>query len=162
MTNEFMVDCGYPRCGCLECGPGIMCPRTRELYDRRMAAWRFGGFVLAALFAAAVLLVIATMQTRAHGPAKWIQDGAYKNAVGELCCGERDCGYFKSGTIVRVDGGYQVDAVFQVEHPTQGPIVFPVKGFVAYEHATPSPTGEYWACSWGGSLKCFFVPPPNS
>ena len=38
----------------------------------------------------------------------------------------------------------------------------PVKGFVETQHATPSPTGEYWACVWGGKLKCFFVPPPGA
>jgi hypothetical protein len=27
----------------------------------------------------------------AHDAAEWIQRGGYKNAIGELCCGERDC-----------------------------------------------------------------------
>lgn len=27
----------------------------------------------------------------AHGPAEWIERGGYTNAVGQLCCGERDC-----------------------------------------------------------------------
>ena len=26
-----------------------------------------------------------------HGPAEWIQEGRFRNAAGDLCCGERDC-----------------------------------------------------------------------
>jgi hypothetical protein len=114
------------------------------------------------LAVAAALLGGFLLSAQAHGPAKWVQDGKYKNALGELCCGERDCGMQESGNITRVQGGYQVDAVFRVEHPTGGPIPFTVKGFVKDEDATPSPTGDYWACSWGGMLKCFFAPLPGS
>jgi hypothetical protein len=110
---------------------------------------------------AAALLGGFLMSASAHGPAKWVQDGNYKNALGELCCGERDCGMQKSGTIVRVRGGYQVDAEFEAEYQGRA-VLFAVKGFVKDEDATPSPTGDYWACSWGGSLKCFFVPLPGS
>ena len=55
----------------------------------------------------------------AHGPAEWIQRGGYKNAAGELCCGERDCfeltdadvkvtpaGYFAISTIRSYQGGH--------------------------------------------------------
>jgi hypothetical protein len=114
------------------------------------------------LSAMAALVAVFSFSALAHGPAKWVQDGNYKNALGELCCGERDCGMQASGNITRVQGGYQVDAEFQVEHPVRGPILFRVKGFVKDEDATPSPTGDYWACSWGGSLKCFFAPLPGS
>jgi hypothetical protein len=110
---------------------------------------------------AAALLGGFLLSASAHGPAKWVQDGAYKNALGELCCGERDCGMQKSGTIVRVRGGYQVDAEFEAEYQGRA-VLFPIKGFVKDEDATPSPTGDYWACSWGGSLKCFFAPLPGS
>jgi hypothetical protein len=58
----------------------------------------------------AVFMMAMNNAARAHGPAQWIQDGHYKNQVGELCCGERDCGFFKSGTVEHVEGGYQVDA----------------------------------------------------
>lgn len=114
------------------------------------------------IFAAALVAAfLIPAQALAHGPAQWVQDGNYRNSVGELCCGERDCGFFKSGTIEHVEGGYRVDAVFQVEF--NGEVTtFPVKGFVRTEDATPSPTGEYWACVWGGQLKCFFAPPPGS
>ena len=118
--------------------------------------WSIIGLLVFALF-----MVAMAKAARAHGPAQWIQDGAYKNQVGELCCGERDCGFFKSGSIERVDGGYKVDADFQVEFGGTATVIH-VNGFVEDAHATPSPTGEYWACVWGGQLKCFFVPPPGS
>lgn len=108
----------------------------------------------------AAVLFLAVM-TMGHGPAEWIERDSYKNAAGELCCGERDCGYFKSGHIEHVDGGYEVDADFQVEIADRQTVMH-VKGFVPNTEATPSPTGEYWACVWGGKLKCFFVPPPGS
>jgi len=37
------------------------------------------------------LLMLLTSPALAHGQAKWVQDGNFKNAVGELCCGARDC-----------------------------------------------------------------------
>lgn len=96
-----------------------------------------------------------------HGPAQWIQDGNYKNAVGELCCGERDCGLLKSGSVKHVEGGYEVDADFEGQKDGET-FVFHVNQFVPESKSTPSPTGDYWACAWGGELKCFFVPPPGS
>jgi hypothetical protein len=102
------------------------------------------------------------LPANAHGPAKWIQDGAYKNAYNQLCCGENDCGLMSSGTVVRVQGGYQVDAIFTGRNKQGAEFSFPVKGFVKDEDATPSPTGEYWACSWGGTLKCFFIVLPGA
>ena len=109
----------------------------------------------------ATALICLALPALAHGPAEWIQRGNYKNSVGELCCGERDCGFFKSGIVEHVEGGYQVDADFQVESNGSVTLIH-IKGFVREQDATPSPTGEYWACSWGGQLKCFFVPPPGA
>lgn len=112
--------------------------------------------------AIAALVAAFSFSASAHGPAKWVQDGQYKNAIGELCCGENDCGLFVSGSILRVSGGYQVDAEFEGVSRAGAKFRFPVKGFVKDQDATPSPTGEYWACSWGGSLKCFFFPLPGA
>jgi hypothetical protein len=112
--------------------------------------------------AMAVLWAVFLCPVQAHGPARWVQDGQYKNALGELCCGENDCGRQVSGKIVRVQGGYQVDAEFEGINRAGATFVFPVKGFVKDEDATPSPTGDHWACSWGGKLKCFFAPLPGS
>ena len=94
----------------------------------------------------------------AHGPAEWIQRGGYKNAAGELCCGERDCGFHVGGTIRYENGGYRVDADFQVG---SGPsaIIIHVQEFVPEAEATPSPDGSFWRCYWGGKRKCFFAPP---
>lgn len=94
----------------------------------------------------------------AHGPAQWIQDGNYKNAAHEMCCGEADCGFYKSGTIEHTADGYEVDADFQVEYRGTVTLIH-IKELIPEEDATPSPTGEYWACSWGGKRRCFFVPP---
>jgi hypothetical protein len=117
-------------------------------------------FITALLFAA--FLGGFLLPVWGHGPAKWVQDGNYKNAVGELCCGENDCGLMTSGVVVRVQGGYQVDALFTGKNRQGVEFIFPVTGFVKDEDATPSPTGDYWACSWGGALRCFFVVLPGS
>ena len=37
-----------------------------------------------------------------------------------------------------------------------------IKETVPFDEATPSPTGTYWRCYWGGKRKCFFAPPPNT
>ena len=44
----------------------------------------------------------------AHGPAAWIQEGNYKNAVGELCCGERDCVELDSNDVKVTPTGYYI------------------------------------------------------
>src|SRR5436309_15555179 len=97
--------------------------------------------VLAAVLAAATLSLAS-----AHGPAQWIQRGGYRNAVGELCCGERDC-FELSGDDVTITGaGYFVRSIRET---------------VPFNEALPSPDGQYWRCQWGGTRKCFFVPPPS-
>jgi len=80
----------------------------------------------------------------AHGPAAWIQEGNYKNAVGELCCGERDCVELDSNDVKVTPTGYYIISL---------------KESVPFNEATPSPTGTYWRCAWGGMRKCFFAPP---
>ena len=94
----------------------------------------------------------------AHGPAEWIQRGGFKNAVGELCCGERDCGVQVGGSIRYERGGYRVDADFQIGSGVNAKIMH-VQEFVPESEATPSPDGAYWRCYWGGKRKCFFAPP---
>jgi len=98
------------------------------------------------LLVALVLLGLALWVTAssAHGPAEWIQRGGYKNAVGELCCGERDC--FEVEPVRATESGY----------------FLPVYGeTIPYSEAMPSPDGKYWRCHWGGQRKCFFAPPPS-
>ena len=109
---------------------------------------------------ALILLLMLVSPALAHGPAKWIQDGNFKNAVGDLCCGENDCGLHVGGTIIRVQGGYRVNADFRIgDGPSS--TVYHVMEFVPDSDATPSPTGDYWRCAWGGTRKCFFTPPPS-
>ena len=87
-----------------------------------------------------------TVAGRAHGPAEWIQRGAYRNAAGELCCGERDCFELSGEDISITEAGYFVKSIRET---------------VPFSEALPSPDGNYWRCQWGGSRKCFFAPPPS-
>jgi hypothetical protein len=95
--------------------------------------------VLAALMATASLSLAS-----AHGPAEWIERGGYKNAAGELCCGERDCFELADADVSVTARGYFVKSTRET---------------VPYAEALPSPDGRYWRCQWGGVRKCFFAPP---
>src|SRR6266540_2505674 len=57
--------------------------------ERAMTPTPHGGVTRLALVALALTATLSLAS--AHGPAEWIQRGGYKNAAGELCCGERDC-----------------------------------------------------------------------
>lgn len=83
----------------------------------------------------------------AHGAAEWIQRGGYKNAAGELCCGERDCFELSDADVKITAAGY---------------FVVSIKETIPFHEATPSPDGRYWRCQWGGARKCFFAPPGSS
>jgi hypothetical protein len=83
----------------------------------------------------------------AHGPAEWIQRGGYKNAAGELCCGERDCLELTDADVKVTPAGY---------------FVISTRETIPFHEATPSPTGTYWRCQWGGARKCFFAPPGST
>jgi hypothetical protein len=74
------------------------------------------------------------------------QYGAYRNAAGELCCGERDCFELSGEDISITEAGYFVKSIRET---------------VRFSEALPSPDGNYWRCQWGGSRKCFFAPPPS-
>jgi hypothetical protein len=97
--------------------------------------------VLAGVLAASTLSLAS-----AHGPAQWIQDGAYRNAVGELCCGERDCFELSNEDVGITSTGYFVRSIRET---------------VPFSEALPSPDGRFWRCQWGGARKCFFAPPPS-
>lgn len=91
-----------------------------------------------------LLAVVGAVEAGAHGPAKWIQDGNYKNAAGDLCCGEKDCAELADGDIVPAPGGYLIKSLNEL---------------VPQQEVQPSPDGRYWRCFWGGKRKCFFAPP---
>ena len=93
-----------------------------------------------------VLVATTLSLASAHGPAEWIQRGGFKNAAGELCCGERDCFELATDDVSVTAGGYYVRSVRET---------------VPFNEALPSPDGRYWRCQWGGSRKCFFAPPPS-
>jgi hypothetical protein len=82
----------------------------------------------------------------AHGSGEWIQRGGYRNAAGELCCGERDCVAISGEEISVTAAGYFVRST----HET-----------VPFGEVLPSPDGNFWRCHWGGKRKCFFAPPPS-
>ena len=93
------------------------------------------------------ILIAATLSlASAHGPAEWIQRGGYRNAAGELCCGDRDC--------------FEI-AVDDVSINGSGYFVRSIRETVPFSEALPSPDGHYWRCQWGGMRKCFFAPPPS-
>jgi hypothetical protein len=98
--------------------------------------------VLLAAFSAMATLSPAS----AHGPAEWINRGAYKNAAGELCCGERDCVELTDADVSVTAAGYLVKSIRET---------------VPFGDALPSPDGHYWRCQWGGTRKCFFAPPSS-
>jgi hypothetical protein len=83
----------------------------------------------------------------AHGPAEWIQQGGYRNAVGELCCGEKDCLGIADADVTVTAAGYLVKSIRET---------------VPFGEALPSPDGHYWRCYWGGKRKCFFAPPGST
>jgi hypothetical protein len=93
---------------------------------------------------AAVMATATLSLASAHGPAEWIERGSYKNAAGELCCGERDCFELADGDVTITARGYFVKSTRET---------------VPYSEALPSPDGRYWRCQWGGARKCFFAPP---
>jgi hypothetical protein len=98
------------------------------------------------LLLAAVLAGSTLSLASAHGPAQWIQDGGYRNAVGELCCGERDCFELSDEDVGITSAGYFVRSTRET---------------VPFSEALPSPDGRFWRCQWGGARKCFFAPPPS-
>ena len=105
---------------------------------------KFTGGVTRLALAAVAVTAMFTLAA-AHGAAEWIARGAYKNAAGELCCGERDCFELASGDVSVTASGYFVRSIREI---------------VPFSEALPSPDGQYWRCQWGGARKCFFAPPP--
>jgi hypothetical protein len=96
------------------------------------------------LIASALATAALASTALAHGDADWINQGGWRNAVGELCYGERDCAVVPGVRAVSVPApGYRL----------------PDGEFVPQSEALPSPDGQFWRCVWGGERKCFFAPP---
>jgi hypothetical protein len=112
--------------------------------ERNMALPKIGGVTGSTLTGLTAVAIFSLQLAYAHGPAEWIQRGGYKNAVGELCCGEHDCFELSEADVKITPSGY---------------FVISIKETVPFSEATPSPDGRFWRCQWGGSRKCFFAPP---
>ena len=110
-----------------------------------MAMSTWNGVTRPTLAGLATLAVVSLSVAYAHDTAEWIQRGGYKNALGELCCGERDCAELADNDIRITNAGYFVKSINET---------------IPFHEATPSPNGRYWRCYWGGKRKCFFAPPP--
>ena len=74
------------------------------------------------LLAVVTVLMLLSL-ARVHGPAEWIQRGGFKNALGELCCGERDCFELTEADVKVTPAGYFVIAT---------------KETIPFDEATPS------------------------
>lgn len=112
-----------------------------------MALPLIGGATRSTLTGLTAMAMLSLQFAYAHGPAEWIQRGGFKNAMGELCCGERDCFELSEADVKITPAGY---------------FVVSIKETIPFSEATPSPTGTYWRCQWGGQRKCFFAPPNST
>jgi hypothetical protein len=108
-------------------------------------ALQFNRGLVSVTLASAVVAATLTIAA-AHGPAEWINQGGYRNAAGELCCGERDCFTHPVTDVSVTSAGYFVRSKSET---------------VPFSEVLPSPDGNYWRCEWGGTRKCFFAPPPS-
>ena len=106
-----------------------------------------GGVTRPVLCGIAAIVGLSLPLAHAHGPAAWIQQGGYKNGLGELCCGERDCIELAAADVKVTPAGYLLTSTSET---------------IPFHEATPSPTGTYWRCDWGGQRKCFFAPPGST
>lgn len=113
---------------------------------------------LAALAIAAALLLAPAA---AHD--SWISHQALRNAAGEWCCGEGDCGIVDRAAVKEVAGGYRIDGFMTILGAGEaGNVRVELHELVPYGEAQPSPDGEFWRCKRpDGSRRCFFAPPPN-
>jgi hypothetical protein len=112
-----------------------------------MALPGIGGATRSILTGLTAVAMVSLQLAYAHGPAEWIQRGGFKNALGELCCGERDCFELTAADVKITPAGY---------------FVIKTNETIPFSEATPSPTGTYWRCHWGGQRKCFFAPPHST
>jgi|TARA_R110000803_G_scaffold210841_1_gene284336 hypothetical protein len=92
---------------------------------------------------AALLFKCAT--ANAHGEHEWINEGGYKNALGQHCCGFEDCPTVESSNIKTLPDGYQVTM------PNGGVLIIPNGASYGSHEQTPR------ACYPG----CLFLPASN-
>lgn len=99
----------------------------------------------------AMLLTMMVSWTFAHdNPEDWIGQRAYKNKVGNLCCGHADCHPVPTSDVRVTETGYLLP-----------PYIATLKGaptVVPFGSAQPSEDQAFWICIWGSEMKCFFAP----
>lgn len=128
-------------------------------------------FSIAMLAAAiSVIILIAFLigfftTSKAHAHDIWINEGHYRNPAGEWCCGTGDCGVVGADGIHAIKGGYSINSRVVYGSSITGNAADgsttsePIKEFVPYSQALPSPDGEYWRCKRpDGTPRCFFAP----
>ena len=76
-----------------------------------MALPIIGGAAGSVLTGLTAMAMISLQLAYAHGPAEWIQRGNFKNAAGELCCGERDCFELTDADVKITSAGYYVISI---------------------------------------------------
>lgn len=115
-------------------------------------------------FKIVLISLVLSLPAWAHGPAQWINDGRYRSPIGDLCCGEQDCGWISQRDVTATDQGYSVHGLVHVVPPNGEAFTYEVHETVPYSESVPSPTGDYWRCAWPTQeiRKCFFSPPPGS
>jgi len=98
-----------------------------------------------------VVLTVTTMLAAgslASAHDLWINQGGYRNAAGEWCCGAGDCFMVPKDDVSTSGIGYVLRNYSEV---------------VPFSEAQPSPDGAFWRCKRAdGSRRCFFAPPPGS
>lgn len=104
-------------------------------------------YVIIITWVITVVGMVTLLRAKAHDDADWVRQGAFTNAVGQLCCGARDCHMLPIDDVETTAAGYLVKSF---------------KETVPYSEAQPSPDGRYWRCAWPQpeDRKCFFAPPP--
>ena len=105
-----------------------------------MALPKFGGAAGSILTGLTAVAMVSLQLAYAHGPAEWIQRGGFKNAAGELCCGERDCFELTDADVKITSAGYYVVSI---------------KETVPFSEATPSPDGTLLALPMGWHAEVF-------
>ena len=126
---------------------------------------------LAALSLALLLCSCAmTLPALAHDDAAWIGNGQYKNAIGELCCGETDCAELAKGDVVITPAGFFITSLNETVAFSEAlPLPAAADEFSAEHDRVNIESGKplrkrgsnYWRCQWGGKRKCFFAPVPS-
>ena len=93
---------------------------------------RFGGAAGSILTGLTAVAMVSLQLAYAHGPAEWIQRGGFKNAAGELCCGERDCFELTDADVKITSAGYYVltgdcnpDVTAKIDFGVTNPVIAP-------------------------------------